>query len=130
MIRLLVVFVCACSSHCLFAQTAASEAIRSGHWNKADESEYRACVTRMAKSEKPNDGGTPEAWCEVWEEHHHWTRAHPQVGKRKESHEAFSKCNKSHAREMNGTPEAFWRAMDQCLSEAYGLAKNKYERKD
>ena len=114
--------VCAC---CGFskAQSIAVDATRSGHWTKAEQQEFQGCVVRTSEQQKTSGKvpGSPASWCEVWEEHQHFMHLHPRLAKRKEIPGRFSQCNKQHAAEVNGTPQQFYVAFDQCMREAYGL---------
>ena len=105
------------------AETAATVAIRTGHWTKAEEVEFRSCVSRMTPTQKSGDPGTPESWCEVWEERMHWLHLHPDLRNRKQDSARWRQCNHSHAAEMSGTPQQFWEATDICLCEAYGIKR-------
>jgi hypothetical protein len=104
------------------AQEVAAEAVRTGHWTNAEQKEFQGCVARLEATKKPNDTSSSEAWCEVWEEHSHWLHGHPELKGKKEIPGRFSKCNRAHSTEINGTPQQFWAAMDRCWREAYGLA--------
>jgi hypothetical protein len=115
--------IAACAS--ARAQEAATEAILTGHWTKAEEKEFQGCTARLEATKKPNDMSSSEAWCEVWEERGHWLHGHPELAGKKEIPGKFIKCNRAHAVEMNGTPQQFWAATDRCLREAYGLSAGK-----
>jgi hypothetical protein len=105
------------------AQAVAEEAIRTAHWTKAEVKDFHSCVVRMDATRKQSDsgGGSSESWCEVSEERRHWFHLHPSAVGKKEIPGQFSKCNHTHAAEMNGTPQQFRATMNQCLCEAYGF---------
>jgi hypothetical protein len=106
-------------------QSIAEDAIRSGHWNKSEQKEYRGCISRLPADTKAKSGAPPETWCELAEEYQHWMHGHPGMTTRKENHAKFHQCNREHAAEMNGTPEQFYAAFDLCLREAYGMGGTK-----
>lgn len=106
------------------AQAAADEAIRTGHWTQAEVKEYQDCVAKLDATKKADDTTGSSVWCEVWEERMHWSHVHPGVVKglpSKAQAARGERCNRTHAADMNGTPQQFWAATDQCLREEYGL---------
>jgi hypothetical protein len=85
-------------------------------------------VTRL-QQQKGGSTNYHSAFCEMAQEARHWARKHPEAAKREEDHARFHKCNQEHAKEMNGTPQQFWAALDRCLNESHGVVTPKKKTK-
>jgi hypothetical protein len=90
-------------------------------WTDSEKIEFQGCESRLASSAKEKTPQVDAGLCEVWVEHQHWMRAHPEASQRKENHAKFHTCNREHAALINGAPEAARAALDLCWCQAYGL---------